>query len=51
MLASDVGVLDELLALEIIITNHLGKLLTKQNDLAAHQSGLIQIDEMIPFER
>jgi hypothetical protein len=51
MLASDVGVLDELLAPEIIITNHLGKLLTKQNDLAAHQSGLIQIDEMIPFER
>ncbi|NJL51929.1 MAG: nuclear transport factor 2 family protein [Hydrococcus sp. SU_1_0] len=51
MLASDVKVLDELLAPEIIITNHLGKLLTKQDDLAAHQSGLIQIDEIIPFEQ
>jgi hypothetical protein len=51
MLVSDVRVLDELLAPEIIITNHLGQLLTKQHDLAAHQSGQIQIDEMISFER
>jgi ketosteroid isomerase-like protein len=51
MLASDVRVLDELLATEIIITDHRGELLTKQDDLAAHQSGLIQIDEIIPVER
>ena len=41
MLASNVSVLNELLAPEIIITNHLGQLLEKQDDLAAHESGLI----------
>jgi Domain of unknown function (DUF4440) len=51
MLASDVGVLDELLASEIIIVNHLGALLKKQDDLAAHQSGLIEIDELKPSEQ
>ena len=33
MLTSDVSVLDELLAPDIIITNHLGQLLTKNDDL------------------
>jgi hypothetical protein len=51
MLSSDVTVLDELLAPEIIITSHLGELLGKQDDLAAHQSGLIKIHELTPSER
>ena len=51
MLASNVSVLDELLAPEIIITNHLGQLLEKQDDLAAHESGLIKIDELKPSEQ
>jgi len=51
MLASDVGVLDELLAPEIIITSHLGELLRKQDDLAAHESGLIQMHELQPSEQ
>jgi hypothetical protein len=51
MLASDVGVLDELLAPEIIITSHLGELLRKQDDLAAHESGLIKIHELEPSEQ
>jgi ketosteroid isomerase-like protein len=51
MLASDVNVLNELLAPDIIITNHLGALLTKQDDIAAHQSGLIKIDELTPSDR
>jgi ketosteroid isomerase-like protein len=51
MLASDVRVLDELLAPEIIITSHLGELLGKQDDLAAHASGLIQINELKPSEQ
>lgn len=51
MLASDVSVLNELLAPEIIITSHLGELLGKQDDLAAHESGLIKIHELKPSER
>jgi len=51
MLASDVSALDELLAPEILITSHLGELLGKQDDLAAHASGLIQINELKPSEQ
>lgn len=51
MLASDISVLNELLAPEIIITSHLGELLRKQDDLAAHESGLIQIHELKPSEQ
>lgn len=51
MLASDVSILNELLAPEIIITSHLGELLGKQDDLAAHESGLIKIHELKPSEQ
>lgn len=51
MLASDVSVLNELLAPQIIITSHLGELLAKQDDLAAHESGLIKIHELKPSEQ
>lgn len=51
MLASDVAVLDELLAPDIIITSHLGERLTKQDDLAAHTSGAFKIDELQPSEQ
>ena len=46
MLQSDVKVLDELLADELVFTNHLGQLMTKQDDLEAHQSGLLNIEEL-----
>jgi ketosteroid isomerase-like protein len=51
MIASDVSVLDELIAPDIIITSHLGELLKKQDDLAAHASGLIKIHELEPSEQ
>ena len=51
MLASNVTVLNELLAPEIIITNHLGEVLEKQDDLAAHKSGLFKINELKPSEQ
>jgi ketosteroid isomerase-like protein len=51
MLASDVSALDKLLAPKIIITSHLGELLSKQDDLAAHASGLIKIHELTPSEQ
>jgi hypothetical protein len=47
----NVDVLDELLAPTITITSHLGELLVKQDDLAAHTSGLIQIHELQPSEQ
>jgi len=46
MLQSDVAILDELLATDMIFTNHLGQLMTKQDDLEAHRSGAIKIDEI-----
>ncbi len=46
MLQSDVFTLDELLAPNLIFTNHLGYLMTKQDDLEAHQSGMLEISEI-----
>lgn len=43
MLNSDVNTLNELLAPELIFTNHLGQVLGKQDDLNAHQSGTLKI--------
>ncbi|MDJ0636743.1 MAG: nuclear transport factor 2 family protein [Xenococcaceae cyanobacterium MO_188.B29] len=51
MLNSDVNTLDELLAPELIFTNHLGQVLSKQDDLAAHQSGIIKVSKLIPSEQ
>lgn len=51
MIASELSTLNELLAPEIIITSHLGELLGKQDDLAAHESGLIRINELKPSEQ
>lgn len=51
MLASDVNALDELLSPELIFTNHLGQVMGKQDDLAAHKSGLVEISELTPSER
>jgi len=46
MLQSDVSALDELLAPDLIFTNHLGQLMTKQDDLEAHESGMLKISEI-----
>lgn len=43
ILSSDVNTLDELLAPELIFTNHLGQVLGKQDDLDAHQSGTLRV--------
>ncbi len=50
MLNSDVKVLDELLAPELVFTNHLGQVLSKQDDLAAHQSGKFKIEALTPSD-
>ena len=51
MLRSEVSVLDELIAPELIFTNHLGQLITKQDDLASHQSGALQLKALTPSEQ
>jgi hypothetical protein len=51
MLNSDLRALDELLAPELIFTNHLGQLLGKKDDLDAYQSGLLKVQELAPSER
>ena len=51
ILRSEVGVLDELIAPDLIFTNHLGQLITKQDDLASHQSGALQLKAFTPSEQ
>ncbi len=46
MLNSDISALDKLLACDLIFTNHLGQIMTKQDDLNAHKSGLVKIDQI-----
>lgn len=45
MLHSDVSSLDKLLAPELVFTNHLGQLMTKQDDLQMHKTGIVKISE------
>ena len=51
MLSSDVAVLDELLDPDLLFTNHLGQVLTKQDDLAAHRTGIVKVDRLDPSEQ
>jgi hypothetical protein len=51
MLSSDVFALDALLAPDLIFTNHLGQLLGKEDDLAAHRSGVLKVNELRPSEQ
>ena len=51
MLTCDVSRLDELLAAELIFTNHLGQLLGKKDDLEAYMSGLLKVEQLISSER
>ncbi len=46
MLASDIEELRELLADDLIFTNHLGMLTSKQDDIQMHASGDIKIGEI-----
>jgi ketosteroid isomerase-like protein len=51
MLSSDVAALNELLAPDLIFTNHLGQLLGKSDDLAAYRSGVLKIAGLEPSEQ
>ena len=51
MLRSDVVELDALIAPELLFTNHLGQVVSKQEDLDAHRSGQFKFTELTPSER
>ena len=51
MLRSDVAVLDELIAPELLFTSHLGQLVGKQDDLDFHRSGLFRLSALDPGEQ
>lgn len=46
MCNSDIDTLDKLLAPDLLFTNHLGQLISKQNDLAAHREKVFTIDTL-----
>lgn len=46
MLDSDVEGLDRLLAPDLVFTNHLGHVMSKADDLAAHRSGILRITKI-----
>lgn len=51
MLNSDVAELDALIAPELIFTSYLGQLVSKQQDIAIHQSGILKFRALMPSER
>lgn len=51
MLTSDVAVLDALIAPELLFTSHLGQLVSKQQDLEMHRSGILKLKELTPSDR
>ncbi|MGI0117495.1 nuclear transport factor 2 family protein [Zooshikella sp. RANM57] len=51
MLNSDIHTLDQLLADDLIFTNHLGQVMSKQDDLKAHQSGYVKIKAISQSEQ
>ncbi|MBD3887204.1 nuclear transport factor 2 family protein [Phormidium tenue FACHB-886] len=42
MLTSDVVVLDDLIADNLVFTTHTGSIISKQDDLEAHRSGIVK---------
>ena len=51
MLTSDVSALDRLLSERLLFVTPDGSRINKAGDLRAHQSGLIRVSSLVPFER
>ena len=51
MLDGLIADLEELLAPDLIFTNHVGQLLGKQDDLEAYRSGTLTITQLLPTEQ
>lgn len=50
MLASDFGALDALISSDLIFTNHLGQVLSKQDDLELYRSGVLKFRTIEPSD-
>jgi hypothetical protein len=50
MVASDIVALDKLLSPDLIFTNHLGQVVSKDQDIELHKSGLLKIISMETLE-
>lgn len=46
MMSSDTVVLDQLLDDDLIFTNHLGQIMSKNDDLEAHRTGFVKISSI-----
>jgi ketosteroid isomerase-like protein len=46
MLTSDVAILDELIADDLVFTMHTGVMIDKQTDLEAHQQGIVRFQKV-----
>lgn len=46
MLTSDVHALDQLLSADLIFTNHSGQVLSKTDDIEAHEKGYLKISSL-----
>jgi ketosteroid isomerase-like protein len=51
MLHNDIPVLDELIAPELLFTDHMGQRATKEDDLAFHRAGTLQVTRIEPSEQ
>ncbi|MEO0409324.1 MAG: nuclear transport factor 2 family protein [Cyanobacteria bacterium P01_A01_bin.135] len=51
MLTSDVSELDALIAAELIFTSHLGQVVSKEEDLAMHRSGVLELTDLTLSEQ
>ena len=51
MLASDVAVLDELIADDLVFATYDGRVATKAEDLAAHRDGVLRLAVLDPSDR
>jgi ketosteroid isomerase-like protein len=51
MLQADVRVLDELIAPELLFTNLFGQIVSKAEDLAGFQAGILRLKELTPSDQ
>jgi ketosteroid isomerase-like protein len=51
MMNNDVGVLNELIAPDLLFTGHLGQLASKADDLAAHRARLLRLEKFESSEQ
>jgi|WetSurMetagenome_2_1015567.scaffolds.fasta_scaffold294534_2 ketosteroid isomerase-like protein len=51
MLTSDVKVLDDLIADDLIFTDHTGRVVNKSTDIEAHRTGSLNMESIEPSEQ